>query len=127
MQNPLGLIEPKEVLIDGKAFILSKFPAVEGREILTGSLEKISYKNGEYPKSEELMYKSLSYVAVPGSPGLAPTLLTNKTLINIHMSTSCPAWTLVQVEKAMEKHNFGFLLEGLASTSSDVITQNHPA
>ncbi len=63
------MIEPKTIaIVDGngkeKDFIISKFPAIQGREIIakypTSSLPKI----GDYAVSEETMLKLMAFVAV---------------------------------------------------------------
>lgn len=64
------MLEPieKEIpLPDGgtKTFILSKFPAIAGREIVTQYPTTGAPKIGDYKTNEALMLKLMAYVAVP--------------------------------------------------------------
>ena len=118
----IGLIEPNEVTIDGRVFILSKFPAVSGREILakypTSSLPKL----GDYKVSEETMLKLMSYVAVPAGDSLIR--LTTTALVNNHVGS----WeTLLKVEWAMLEYNCSFFQNGRVSTLLNDSVQKAPA
>lgn len=113
----LNLLKPKDAVFtdqDGKnhTFVLSKFPAVEGREILCQwpitSLPKV----GDYPSNQEIMYKLMAYVGVP-QKDKDPLRLTTKELINNHAPD---AMVLMAIESHMFKYNFGFFLEEKALT-----------
>lgn len=106
------LIKPKEFVIKDaegteRKFILSNFPAVEGREIIskypTAGLPKI----GDYAISEDVMLKLMSYVAVEIN-GTHQRLMT-RDMINNH----CSDWeTLAKVEMAMMEKNCSFFRDG---------------
>lgn len=106
------LIKPEEFVITDThgrelKFILSNFPAVEGREIIakypTSGLPKI----GDYKVSEEIMVKLMGYVAV--DRGGVMIRLSTKDLINNH----CTDWeTLAKVEMAMMEKNCSFFRDG---------------
>lgn len=114
-------LQPKEQAIklgDGseKTFILSKFPAVEGREIVTQYPLSAIPKLGDYKVNEEIMLKMLSYVAVPTDGG--PLLLTTKALVNNHV----PDFeALIRLEAAMLEYNCSFFGNGSASNFLEVI------
>jgi hypothetical protein len=113
----LGLLSPKEFTFtthEGheKKFILSKFPAVEGREILCQWPLTALPKVGDYPANEEIMFKLMAYVAVPQKTG-DPLRLTTKELINNHVPDAVLNMSL---EREMFKYNFGFFLEERALT-----------
>jgi hypothetical protein len=113
---PIDLLEPKEVefeLPDGskKTYVLSKFPAVEGREIvckypLTG-LPKI----GDYAENQEIMFKLMSYVSAKG-PNDVLTRLATRELVNNHVKSF---ETLMRIEAAMMEYNCSFFLRGRLS------------
>lgn len=118
----IGLIEPKEITIDERQFILSKFPAVSGREILakypTSSLPKL----GDYKVSEETMLKLMAYVAVP--TGDSSIRLSTVALVNNHVGS----WeTLLKVEWAMLEYNCSFFQNGRISSFLNDSVQKAPA
>jgi hypothetical protein len=114
----LGLLEPKEIDIDGKLFTISKFPAVAGREIIAKYPLSGLPKIGEYKLNEETMFKLMSYVAT--ASGLR---LTTPELINNHAGD----WeTLARIELAMMEYNCSFFRDGRISTFLNDIAQKIP-
>ncbi len=109
------LIQPKEFsVIDmsgiERHFILSKFPAVQGREIIakypTSALPKI----GDYQVSEEVMLKLMNFVAVQS--GETQIRLSNRALVDNHVGD----WeTLAKIEMAMMEYNCSFFQKGRIS------------
>lgn len=109
------LIEPKNItVIDGngkeREFIISKFPAIQGREIIakypTSALPKI----GDYVVSEETMLKLMAFVAVNINGVLQQ--LNSKALIDNHVGD----WeSLARVEIAMMEYNCSFFRNGRIS------------
>lgn len=118
------LIDPQEYecpLPGGgtKTFILSTFPAVQGREIVTGYPTSNVPKLGSYNVSEELMLKLMCFVAVP-IEGKEPLQLTTKALVNNHV----PDWeTLARLEMKMLERNCSFFKDGRALTLFQGIAQ----
>lgn len=110
-----GLIDPFEFecpLPDGgtKTYILGKFPAVAGREIIAKYPLSNLPKLGEYAVSEETMLKLMSYVAVPRDGG-EPLRLTSKSLVDNHV----PDWeTLARLEMKQLERNCSFFKDGRA-------------
>lgn len=101
------MIEPKEVQIDGKTFILSKFPAVQGREIVAKYPLSAMPKLGDYEVNEETMLKLMAFVGVPRDG--APLMLTTRALVDNH----CGSWeTLAKIEIAMMEYNVSFFGNG---------------
>lgn len=119
-----GLLQPEEwecPLRDGgtKTFILSKFPAVAGREIIAKYPLSGMPKLGDYAVNEETMMKLMRYVAVP-LEGKEPIALTTRALIDNH----CADWeTLMRVELEMLKRNCSFFGNGRALTFFSSIAQ----
>lgn len=120
IQN-LNLIEPIEKEINGKTFILSKFPAVQGREIIAMYPLSGIPKIGDYKKNEEIMLKLMSYVAVP--LGETAIFLNNMKTINSHVSS----WeTLMTIEIAMMEYNCSFFKVGRISNLFEDFAQKLP-
>lgn len=93
-----------------KTFILSKFPAVAGREIVAKYPMSGMPKLGDYEANEQTMLKLMSYVAVPRE-GSDPIRLTTRALIDNH----CGDWeVLMRIEKEMLTRNCSFFANGQA-------------
>lgn len=105
------MIEPKEMEVNGKTFILSKFPAVAGREIITKYPVSNMPKLGDYQQSEETMLKLMCYVAVKldETGTLPPIRLSTAALVDNHAGD----WeTLAKLEYAMLEYNCSFFGNG---------------
>lgn len=117
----LALLEPITKTIDGKEFVLSKFPAVQGREIIAKYPTSGMPKIGDYKVNEETMLKLMRYVAINGA---APIRLSTIDLINNHVGS----WeTLAKVEIAMMEYNCSFFQNGRVSTLLNDTAQNIPS
>lgn len=115
----LALLEPIEKEIDGKRFMLSKFPAIAGREIVAQYPFSGAPVIGDYKLNEAMMFKLMSYVAIilDGTP---PIPLTTPELINNHTG----GWeTLAKIEYEMMVYNCSFFSEGRFSDFLDGIAQ----
>jgi hypothetical protein len=117
--NPHGLIEPEERIIKGKTFILSKFPASHGREIIACYGKSLIEKLADYKENERSMLKLMSFVAVPTGP--TSILLNNEKIINSHV----PSWEmLIEIEMEMLDYNCSFFQLGRIWNSLKDIVQN---
>lgn len=116
------MIEPKEVEIENpdgtkSRYILSKFPAVQGREIIAKYPLSAMPKLGDYAVNEETMLKLMAFVAVPREGG-EPLALTTRALVDNHVKS----WeTLARVEMAMMEYNVSFFGNGKGSTFLEAI------
>lgn len=118
------LIKPKDFSVldeDGKErnYILSKFDAVTGREILSVYTTSALPKLGEYPDNEQIMFKLMSFVAVAQENGVPLRLSTRALLVN-HVPDCA---TLFLIEKEMMKYNYSFFRDGRPLTLFDDLTQ----
>lgn len=111
----MDLLEPSEFSVydkNGKMrnFILSDFPAVQGREIISKYPVSILPKIGDYAVSEEIMLKLMSFVAavVDGKK----IRLVTRELVDNHCGD---AETLIKIEMAMMEKNCSFFRKGTAS------------
>jgi hypothetical protein len=117
------MIEPKEIEIDGKKFILSKFPAIAGREIVARYTGSALPKLGDYKINEEIMHKMMSYVGIKLNEHSSPLMLVTPALIDNHTGN----WeTLGKLEIAMMEYNCSFFLSGRVSTFFQDIAQKIP-
>jgi hypothetical protein len=117
------MIEPKEVSIalqDGseRTYIISKFPAIQGREIVAKYPLSAIPKLGDYAVNEEVMLKLMSFVAVPRESGV-PLALSTRALVDNHV----PDWeALARIEMAMMEYNVSFFGNGKGSSFLEAIT-----
>lgn len=117
------LLDPSELILDDdkgapRKYVLSKFPAVQGREIIakypTSALPKI----GDYAVSEEVMLKLMSFVAAESNGQLIR--LTTRSLVDNHV----PSWEmLAKIEMAMMEKNCSFFQKGTLSDSLAGVVQ----
>lgn len=117
------LLKPKDFSVldhEGKEhfYILSKIPAVEGREILCQYPLTALPKVGDYKANEEVMLKLMSFVGVKA--GNTVVRLTSPTLINNHVPD---AVVNMAIEREMFQYNFGFFLEERALTFFERLIQ----
>lgn len=105
-------IEPKQITLSGKTYVLTKFPATVGREIITQYPMTALPKIGEYKTNHALMLKIMSYVGVMVDGRHDPLMLTTEDLINNHIAKT---EDLMRIEWAMIEHSFDFFADGRAS------------
>lgn len=118
------MLEPKEVVVDGKVYVISKFPAVAGRKIMTQYPISAVPKIGEYTTNEEMMYLIMTYVAVKNTATNTELQLVNRDLIDNHV----PSWeTLMKLEYLMMEYNCSFLANGKVSTFLESIAEKLPS
>lgn len=122
------MIEPKEVpipLADGttRVYVLSKFPAIQGREIIAKYPLSAMPKLGDYAVNEETMLKLMAFVGVPRENG-EPLKLSTRALVDNHV----PDWeALARIEMAMLEYNVSFFGNGKGLTFLDAIMQKAQA
>jgi hypothetical protein len=111
------LLQPTEILIktldgDERTYVISKFPAVAGREILTQYPVTAMPRIGAYKENEALMLKMMAYVAVPTDDPDRPIVLKTRALVDNHV----PDWeTLARIELALINYNCSFFRDGRTS------------
>jgi len=121
------MIEPIEKVLtlangESKTFIISKFNAIDGREIITQYPLSAMPKLGDYKTNKELMFKIMKFVAV--HTGDVQQTLSTPELVNNHV----PDWeTLLKLEKEVIEYNCSFFTNGKASAFLDELTEKLPA
>lgn len=109
------LLQPKEVQVKlpnggEKTYVISKFPATVGREIISKYPVANMPKLGDYKVSEDVMLLLMSHVAVKQENGNLK--LSTKDLVNNHV----PDWeVLTRLEGLMMEYNCSFFENGQAS------------
>ena len=118
-----AFLERKEIQIvtmkgENRTFIISKFPSMQGREIVAGYPLTGMPKFGDYKANEGIMMKLMAFVGV--HTGQVTVALTTPELINNHTSD----WeTLAKIEYEMLRYNTSFLdQESLSRFLKDTIT-----
>lgn len=111
-------IDPKPFPLGGKNFVLTKFPATVGREIITQYPMTALPKIGEYKTNHSLMLKIMSYVGVEVDGRPEPLMLSTEDLINNHVRKT---EDLMRLEWAMIEYNFDFFADGRASNFLDLM------
>jgi len=119
------MLQPKEIEVNGKTFIISKFPAVAGREIVSQYVTSGLPKLGDYKRNEEIMFKLMCYVAVP-IKGAKPLALTTPALIDNHVVGEDSWEMLGKLEIAMMEYNCSFFRNGLISNFFGGLAQKIP-
>lgn len=115
------MLEPKELAIElpngsKKTFIISKFPAIAGREIVCKYPMSAMPKIGDYAVNEETMLKLMKYVSVRTDGG--DIQLQTRDLVDNHV----PDWeTLGKIEVEMMSYNCSFFQNGKISGFLDNI------
>lgn len=100
------LLEPKEIQVDGKSFIISKLPATVAVEIMMRSAGNAIPKAGDFAIIESMMLKTMCYVAIKRA-GIPDLILNSRELIDNH----CPNWTTyMKVLEEMRGYNNLFLV-----------------
>jgi hypothetical protein len=118
------LLDPSELTLTDSAgkeriYILSKFPAVQGREIIAKYPMSNMPKVGDYAVSEEIMLKLMSFVAVDA--GGKQLRLSTRALVDNHVDS----WeTLAKIEMAMMEKNCSFFRDGTAFTFFEGAVRN---
>jgi hypothetical protein len=119
------MLQPKEIPVktqDGRELrvILSKFPALAGREIVAKYPLSAMPKLGDYAVNEETMLKLMGYVGIVVEGKDEPLRLTTRALIENHI----PDWeALARIEVAMMEYNVSFFASGLALGSFEGIAR----
>lgn len=111
------MLEPKE--LEGTSFILHKFPATVGREIILQYPTSAMPKIGDYATNEALMLKVMKYVGVKIDGRDDPLMLTTQQLVDNHVKD---AETLMRLEWAMMSYNFAFFTNGSLSGILERVT-----
>jgi hypothetical protein len=104
----MRFIEPKEIIVDDANYIISKFPATIGREIVARYAASLTPGIGSYKENEEIMFKLMCYVAKP-IDGREPLVLNCREMIDNHVRS---LETLAKIEDAVFEYNLSFFPKG---------------
>lgn len=101
-----------------KTFVLHKFGAIAGREIVAKYPIANMPKLGDYDVSVDVMLKNMAHVGVRLEGRDEPLMLTTRALIDNHVEDTL---TLARLEWAMLEYNFAFFGNGESSLSFEGI------
>lgn len=113
------MIMPKPLPLKGqdgtaRTYVLSKFDAIAGREIVAKYPVANLPKLGDYGVSEATMLKVMTFVGIQLEGRDEPLMLTTRDLVKNHV----PDWeVLARLEWAMLEYNCSFFANGLNSVS----------
>jgi hypothetical protein len=102
-------LEPKEIEIDGMKFIISKIPAIQSQQVYRAIMQEAK-NDGDIAMTYltiPTVMALLSYAATVDGDEWLP--LENENRINVSCSKLA---TLIKLEAAMIRYNFGFLFDG---------------
>lgn len=114
------LLHPNPTVIDGVTYVLHKFPATVGREILMQYPASALPKIGDYKTNHALMMRIMAFVGVSREDGSIVALAT-EALVNNHVEKT---ETLIKLEWAMIQYNFDFFTDGRSSKFLALVTQH---
>lgn len=114
------MIEPQEIHVNGKTFLIGKYPAIAGREIIANYPLTALPKIGDYPANQRAMYKLMNYVYITVENGSTIALSTPE-LVDKYTGD----WeTLVKVEWESLRYNCSFFQNGKVSDFLKDFAQN---
>jgi len=114
------MLEPKNIELNGKTYILSKFPAWSGTLLMSRLPVSMLPKIGDFGVFTECLAEVLSYVCVT-MPAGEPLALKSPEIIDNHVKD----WeTNLLLFKAMVEYNSSFLQNGSLSNLLNGITAN---
>jgi len=103
------VLEPKEISIGDKKYIIHKFPAWQG-VMLVGKIPfALNFESPDEEGRRKVWAEVFTYIAVPMPAGGSPLFLTTQELINNHVK----GWSeMLKLMKAVAEYNEGFLDDG---------------
>jgi hypothetical protein len=103
------VLEPKEIDIDGKKYIIHKYPAWQGILLVGKIPQALNFDHPDEEARGKVWAEVFTYVAIPMPKGGTPLFLTNPDLINNHVK----GWPqMLKLFKAISEYNDGFLEDG---------------
>ncbi len=122
----------REIQIDGLTFEISRFPCIEGREIMAqyvlcgihlywaNSAKEL--KSFDYQANEALMLRMMSFVSIKEKD--QKIRLISKDVLNNKIISDDPWFTLIKLEKEMIEYNWSFFATAGSPISSGISPRN---
>ena len=102
------MLEPKEINVDSKTYLIHKFPAWQGMLLVGRIPQAVSFNAENLQASGDVWAEVFSYIAIP-IPNNKPLFLTTQDLINNHVK----GWKqMLALFRAVMEYNDGFLEDG---------------
>lgn len=119
--DPKKFIEPKEMEIDGRKYVISKIPAIQAQQIYRAVMQEAK-DDGDVAMTyltEPTTVALLAYSALVDGDNW--TALDDPNQVNF----ACPRIeNLIKLEAAMIRYNFGFLFDGTLQEVLGVLRDN---
>jgi len=102
------VLEPKEIELDGKRYIIHKFPAWSGVHLVGKIPLAVDFTHPDEELRQKVWADVFRYIAVPIAKG-TPLFLTTEALIDNHVK----GWPqMLKLMKMIAEYNDGFLDDG---------------
>jgi len=123
----MALLKPKEITIidlDGveRLFLISRFPATDGMEILVKLPMSAMPKIGDFETLKAVRDDIFKFIAVKTE--LGEIVLSTKALIDNHTND---AETAIKLMKEIIEYNFSFFQNGIVSSSLTRLMEKIPS
>lgn len=116
-------LQPKEIQVNGKTFVIHKLPATVAIEVMARGVAGAIPKTGDFAVVEEMMIKTMGYVAIR-KPGVPDLFITSKELID----NQCVDYkTYLSVLEAIREYNDLFFIAGSLSNFYENTIMTLPA
>ncbi len=102
------MLEPKEIELDGKRYIIHKFPAWQGVHLVGKIPLAVDFMHPDEELRQKVWSDVFKYIAVPVTKG-TPLFLSTEALIDNHVK----GWPqMLKLMKLIAEYNDGFLDDG---------------
>lgn len=103
------MLEPKEISVGGKRYIIHKFPAWSGVHLVGKIPLALDFQHADEEVRRKIWAEVFSYIAVPMPNGSPALRLTTPDLIDNHVK----GWSeMLKLMKEIAEYNEGFLDDG---------------
>ena len=103
------MLEPKEISIGDKKYIIHKFPAWQGVHLAGKMPFAVDFEGADEEGRKKVWAEVFTYIAVPMPNGGSPLFLTTQDLINNHVK----GWPeMLELFTTVSEYNRGFLAVG---------------
>jgi hypothetical protein len=117
------MIEPKEIIVDEIKYVIHKFPALIGYEIVSRYMPFLLSKSEDYEIKKPLLFKIMKFVGIVLDSHSQPLMLTTEALIDNHIKN----WEiLAEIESKIMEYNCSFFQKGRLLSFLEDIAQKSP-
>ena len=119
------MLEKKNIVIDGKTYVLHQFPASQGHDLY----KRLKALNGDVEKQHDYMLRAMAYVGVIPDANRPDyeIKLDSEVMLNNHVNS---VKVLLDLEREITAYNFDFLSQGeifVCLTSPEKVAETMPS